>query len=443
MSQDDRNPFNSPIPKRFLQGWTSPLIAGLTDAASFEGVPSKTSHSSLVMTPVEGPPLRERSFAESISSNEAEVIKSWLECEEEKSEVDSASFTPSPDPQGPSVFKPGSPSALGVDDNKTTAVDLPPLHGDPFGGSFKFYEASSPGPAAVFSPMTSKITTPKSSEKRAILADISATSTVEFVPISWTTLYHCRPFEDESDENKVFWLREVSTHFRPSPSKKNEDSDTTTPAPLNVTVHSANSSQFSPVSMPSAIQTGSRPTTTRSIGLASVRSILKSGGSDANAVGRGQRGVRFDYPLTSVKRPIMAHATPTTWPYAVLPPDRVMNTSTDNLFRDIWDETRPGGDKENFNNSWIPYQTPESTSTGSSSSREGGGGGLDDNQSSESKTTVMITGKENSRAGFASTTTKSNEGSAKSHSSRPTPFTGKKLSYERSSSERNIMKALE
>ena len=430
MSQGKRNPFNSPIAQRFIKEWTSPLVPGLEDAASFDDAISHSSPN-LVMTPVEGPPLRERSFAETISSSEAEVIKSWLTTEEGKNEIDFSSLTPSPN-QGQRVFKHGSPSALAVEQSTTDSISLPPLHEDPFGGSYKFYEAPTPEPGAVFSPVTSPRAAPKSSEKRPVLADISTSSTVEFVPISWTTLYHCRPFEDEPEENKVAWLQEVSTHCRPSPNKDVEAK--ATPTAFNVTVQSANSSQFSPLSMPSAIQTGSRHTT-RPIGLASMRPILKSGGSNANGIG-GQRAVRFVYPLTTVKRPTLAQATPTTWPYAILPPHEPEDTTTDYLFRDIWDDSRPGGGKENINDSWIPYQTPNSNSTGSSSS---GGAHIDDNHSSESKTTVMITGKENSTTGVHSTTTKSNEGSAKSHPLRRTPFAGKKLSYERSSSERNIM----
>ena len=481
MSQAKRNPFNSPIPKKFIQEWTSPLIPGLGDAASFDDAASHTSPL-LVMTPIEGPPLRERSFAETISSSEAELITGWWASEEKKSGVDSTSLSPSPKNEGQRIFEIGSPSALAAKENISPSVNLPTLHNDPFGGCSKFYETTpTSDPCVMFSPMTTTPRVPsKSSEKRSVLADISTTSSVAFVPISWTALYHCRPYENEPEENKIDWLRQASTHFRPSPNKDEEsqttsaifrlavDSDNNlspflkdfhsspnknkevkiTPTNLNLTVQSATSSQFSPISMPSGFHTGTRPTTRRA-GVASMRSILKSDGSNSNAFeGGGQRAVRFDYPLTTVKRPTIAQATPTTWPYAVLPPREAEGTTTDYLFRDIWEDSRFAATagscngKENANKSWVPYQTPDSTSTGSSSS---GGARLDDNASSESKTTVMISGKENSIASVLSTTTKSQdksqEGSAKSHPIRRTPFAGKKLSFERSWSERNIMKA--
>eukprot|EP00977_Amphora_coffeiformis_P008408 scaffold1912_cov167-Amphora_coffeaeformis.AAC.7 len=465
MSPSKRNPFNSPIPKNFIQEWTSTLVPGLDDAVSFDDAVSQTSPLP-AMTPA---PLRERSFAESFTSSEAELIQWWLLSEEKKSGVDSTSRSPSPTKQGQRILELGSPPAK---ENITPSDNIPPLFDNPFEGSFKFFQTMpSSEPCDMFSPFTAPRVPPKSGEKRSVLADISTGSTVEFVPISWNTLYHCRPFKNEPEQNKIAWLHEASTHFRPSPNKDEEPETTPaifhlalesdkesppfskhyspspnkdkevkeTPTNLNLTVQSAFSSQFSPLSMPSGLHTGKRPTTRPASDMASVRPILKSDRSNTSAFGGGQRAVRFDYPLTTVKRPTITQDTPTTWPYAVLPPQEEKDTTTDYLFRDIWEDCRFGGTgKEHSNKSWIPYQTPNSTSTGSSSS---GGARLDDNASSESKTTVMITGKENSIASVPSTTTKSKEGSAKSHTSRRTPFAGKKLSFDRSSSERNIMKA--
>jgi len=466
MSQSKHNPFNSPIPKNFVQVWTSPLIPGLDDAASFDAAISQTSPL-LETNAIEESLLREPSYMESIASSEADLIQSWLATEEEKSGIDSTSPSPSPINRGRPIFEIGSPSALADKENNAPFENLPPLHDDPFGGSFKFYETPSSDLRDMFSPIPSQRLPPKSSEKRSILADISSGSTVEFVPISWTTLYHCRPFENEPEQNKIAWLREACTHFRTSPTKhekpkttptifhlaldgigdsshfhsipNNEKVVKTTPTNLSLTVKSKISTQFSPLSMPSGIQTGKRPSA-RSGNDASVRSILKSAGSNANPFGGGQqqRAVRFDSHRKAVKRPTIPQATPTTWPYAILPPRETGDTTTDYLFRDIWEDIRFDDDgKGKSNSSWVPYQTPNSTSTGSSSS---GVARPDDNASSESKTTVIITGKENSLASVHSTATKSNEGSAKSQPIRRTPFGGKKLSYEHSSSERNILK---
>lgn len=499
MSSTNRYAFNSPPPKRFVQVW-SPLIPGLQDSASWkssDGKDEEQESSSLqVVAPVDCTQLREGSFAETLSSEDAKMIQFWLNSEEKKSSVDSKS--PQADlamgsPDKSHAWSPYANATIPSDTtpNLSTKVNLPDFD------SLSIYEVPSPDSDASFSPIgASRDTQIRFTSERPVLADISKSSKVEFVPNSWLTLYHSRPLQDSDDHSKLAWLLDVASHFRgveseeeitlalleeaiahnrsegvtkPTPKvlsheivpkpTPNEFSHEMVPKPTpdafshemvpntspgmlsHVMVPNTTLSKFSPLSMESASQSTFRPSRSNTH---SVRSILKTSSPPGNSSGdmRGRLGVRFmDYPLTAVKRPafLQQQATPTTWPNKIPQPRVPAGNTADLHFRDIWENRCPKATTVG----WIPYETPESKlSNSSSSSSSAAGDSLSDTQSNTSKTTVILSGKENSLdESFSSTATKVGEldSVVKSAPSR-LPFKAKKLDYERSSSERNILK---
>ena len=564
--------FNSPALKRFVKEWSSPLIPGLQDDASSAKSEEEPFDE---MIPVNATPLRGRSYAESMTADDAKMIRLWLDEEEEKNSVDSSSHSSNKK----TIFAAGSPSAKIYDAAvaATTCLATQSFHSphdkisvdsafsakllseqkrkyksttpsaknmfsnkendspvlcNTFGGSSNFYEVKSPGSNFVFSPIEApdvpifspllrpvrqdvsrasmsfyetpwqasenpspshpnpvhvlplaqsspplransstgafsiyvpshcqpKETTSSRDKtnnastagtpSRPVLADISKNASVEFVPNSWLTLYHTRPCQADDKETQIQWLQQVSLHFRVPPTQPSND---TQAAPLNVSIYSTASSKFSPLSMPSALQTGRRSPhaeTFTSTTSSSFRSILKhpnnagtqSGGGTSSL--RGRLAVRFEHPVTTVKRPnklltATNTTTPVTWPNGAPTPPVPGGHTASYLFRDIWEHSLPttSAVTKLSTKGWIPYQTPESTSTRSSTPR-----GVPDSQSSESKTTVMISGKENN-LDVHSTATKSNQDASTSKSiTTRKPLTGKKLDYDRSSSERNILK---
>ena len=207
--------FKSPLPKRFVQAWTSPLIPGLKDSASWDATEPdddfRNNSSSLMTVHVDAPPLGDRSLDEYVAATEASVIQTWLDSEEKKSSVDSKS---SPSSQGASIFRTGSPSANAAVQSGTGTTRSPKLSIPDF-SPFTIYAAESPKSAADFSPITmSRAVETENSKERPVLADISKTSTVAFVPNSWLSLYHSRPRWGSNEETIVNWLECVVGHLR-------------------------------------------------------------------------------------------------------------------------------------------------------------------------------------------------------------------------------------
>ena len=345
-------------------------------------------------------PLRERSFAESMNSEEVDMIKAWLDDENEKNGLQ----TPSPSPKKTPIFRSGSPSAK----------QSPRLLPDPFGGSYFFYDIPSPyaqtgvspsslSPAAPTSPVSmlsysplkydpffqslrgdnaespvltqlnvAASTSPSSSNKenrassfavyhehpvassakRSVLADISKSSDVEFVPHTWLSLYHHRPHATDPVDVQRAWVMQALQHLRTNATFQ-------TPSVLtHVGGGGLRATPISPLTVPSALQ--------------SARAgILKNRTNNLSGSGVGARSVRFQQPLTTVKRVAPPPDTPTTWPPAV--PSVPTGHTADRLF---WPHH-------------IPYQTPEHASSSSSGSSGA------DNISTESHTTVLLSGKEN------------------------------------------------
>lgn len=420
--------------------------------------------SPMSLTLEESAPHRDRSYAECYDEANAKLIQDWLNAEEEKNGIHSPH---APEIKETRIFKKGSPSETAVDKaNELALARLDLLRGlrSPFSPATT--EESLQGSAAsssaatdkelcqagtgkdpsceiekiqeilshaagemTFSPITNPtaIATRNVAEKRPVLAHISSAKGVDFVPDSWLTLYQDRPYEDDDDKVKLAWLEKVVWHLR----EPSEEQSVVAPLDESINVLSNTSALYSPLSMPSGIQTQRR-------NQASLRSILKNPSGDNTLGSSGMRGrlaVRFEHPATSIKRPSKQLSSPTTWPPDA-PVSKIAAISKENLFKDIWKHqgARVTSGKENMIPEALkPYQTPESTSTKSSN-------GDNEQFSSESMTTVMISGKENKPL---STSFKSQgEGKAHKNLSSRMPLQGKKLDYERSSSERNIINGM-
>lgn len=470
-------PFNSPrakIPNRFIKGWTSPLIPDNDSCPFFMDLEeSQRSPSSPDLIPVTDSLLRERIYTESMSDRGPQSIQDWLHAEENKNGIDSNS--PPAVATEKKIFKKGSPSTKVVAQVvQGMSINRPVICKDSRGGTGALFEVHSPHENMLYSP----ITLPREQvfEKQPVLKELPGAL---FVPDSWLMLYHNRPNQDDNQETRFRWLLQALSHLPGEPLEESQvvslanhnvpveenlpvvfDNSSekhyiplhpvdesmqepsvvpeNTPVVLankSITLQSATSALTSPLSMPSAIQTHGRRTT-RSMTLS--RSILKKPGtglSVGSSSVRGRLAVRFEQPAqTAVKLPAKRYHSPTTWP-GVDPMSSLDNLATDDQITNAWDQSHPevGTGKENPGKTWGPYQTPESVSTNSSTGNAG-------NLSSGSKTTVIMTGKENH---LGSTGHKSKETMETSKSLPPRiPFTGKKLDYERSSSERNIMAGL-
>jgi hypothetical protein len=428
-------------------------------------------------------PRRERVYAESKTCEEAGAFM-WCNEEEEKNSIVSKSSSETGNKAKTPIFKEGSPSSRLAE----ILVKKSHPHQNPFGGSYAFFQAPSPPfqgnnmsvystqppppsspPSTIsssdsplnndpffksfFHEASSSMETDKTQEhkslspysspnkenrvplgctttyyavlkhsdgvKRTPLADISKDSRVISIPETWFKLYRDRPSQDDPKDIQQAWMESVYAHLRPlghtnPPGPPGPPGPPLqTPAVLStIDVHSIRTGQFSPISMPSALQS------TR--GKVHNRSSFKNHGP---GFATGQ-AVRFRHPLTSIKPPAKINPnTPTTWPKHQVYPDVPTGKKSNVSFRDVWEnhESVLG------QSGWIPYKTPEQSSSGASSSPSKSSKSssssnqlLVDTMSADSKTTVMIPDKENTMVSTQTSTVKS----------VPSRLKAKKLNYE-------------
>jgi hypothetical protein len=453
---------NGPIQKRFLQTWATPLIPGLENCASFEdAVSSPQVGGASPSCPDSRIHARGAHSHTNILPNEQGVlIDDWLDSEEEKSFVGSATGS-LPTPPKPRVFRKDSPSDASVSAAAAANMDLSPLlMRDPFGGIYTVYDLPTPpfstGFSRVSTPSDDSVgrdgARPQGNPFRPVLADISKISIPSFVPNEWLALYQNRPSQQDDESVQLAFLQKVVEHFHPEENYQ-------TPAVPAI--------NFSPISMTPAVRTQARavyPGISSSMRITSISSIGSS----------GTRMVRFVADPTPCTRHgdiffPQQRGTPSTWPiYAAVggtTPRTVEAMTGRDFFTDLAPKinhnnkqgrsiaTTMRGHQDDVRTGWIPFMTPESFSV-PSSSEEGSSKGA------SVKSAVADGGKENVLQPAMSATEKSKSNHTVMYSAhqsifsvpstivlktlpRRVPLTGKKLEYKRSDSEKNIMASLD